>query len=142
VIRIVVVWLHVLAAAVWVGGLVYASHLVVPALARGERAYLALLGRSRLVAWAAAGLLVLTGLENLRHARWDSGWLFAKLALVLVLLAMAAHRDFAVLPQATRDVEGGVPPARALAGLRWLDRALLVLAAAVLFLGVGVARGR
>lgn len=136
------VWLHVLAAAVWVGGLFYASHLVVPALARGERADLALLRRARASAWAAVALLVLTGLENLRHARWDSGWLVAKLALVLVLLALAAHRDFALVPQASRDVEQGVAPDRALAGLRWLDRGLLLVAAAVLLLGVGVARGR
>jgi putative copper export protein len=141
-IRIAVVWLHVLAAAVWLGGLLYASHLVVPALARGERAYLALLGRARAVAWAAVGLLVVTGIENLRHVRWDSGWLAAKLALALVLLALAAHRDFALVPRASREIERGVTPGLALAGLRWLDRGLVLLAAAVLFLGVGIARGR
>jgi putative copper export protein len=142
VIRIVVVWLHVLAAAAWVGGLLCASHLVVPALARGERAYLPLLGRARGIAWPAAGLLVLTGVENLRHARWDSGWLAAKLALVLLLLALAAHRDFALVPRVSGEIERGAAPAPALAGLRWLDRGLVLLAAAVLLLGVGVARGR
>ncbi len=140
--RIGVVWLHVLAAAVWVGGLVYATHLVIPALARGDRACLPLLGRARMTAWAALGLLVMTGLENLRHVRLESPWVMAKLFLVLVLLALAAHRDFALVPRVTRDVEQGVRPATALAGVRWLDRVLLLLAVVVLFLGVGIARGR
>lgn len=140
--RIGVVWLHLLAAAVWVGGLVYATHLVIPALARGDRAYLPLLGRARMAAWAALGLLVVTGLENLRHVRLDSPWVMAKLLLVLVLLALAAHRDFALVPRAAGDVERGVGPATALAGIRRLDRVLLLLGVVVLFLGVGIARGR
>jgi copper resistance protein D len=140
--QIVVVWLHVLAAATWVGGLLFTSHLVVPALARGERAYLGLLGRARVVAWAAIGLLVVTGLDNLRRIRLDSPWLLLKLLLVLVMLALAAHRDFALVPRATRDIGAGVAPGLALGGVRWLDRVLIILAAAVLFLGVGVARGR
>lgn len=140
--RIVVVWLHVLAAAVWVGGLLYATHLVIPALARGERACLGLLRRARMTAWAALGLLVVTGLDNLRRVRFDSPWLMGKLLLVIVLLALAAHRDFALVPRATRAIEQGGAPATALSGLRWLDRVLLVLAIAVIFLGVGIGRGR
>jgi putative copper export protein len=140
--RIVVVWLHVLAAAVWVGGLVSTTHLVIPALARGDRACLPLLGRARMAAWAALGLLVVSGLENLRHVRLDSPWVLAKLSLVVILLALAAHRDFALVPRATRDIARGAAPVGALAGVRWLDRVLLLLAVVVLFLGVGVARGR
>jgi uncharacterized membrane protein len=139
---IVVVSLHVLAVVVWLGGLVYASHLVIPALLRGERACLALLGRARVVAWGALALGVVTGLDNLRRVGLGSPWLAAKLAAVVLLLALAAHRDFAVVPRATREIERGVNPALALAALRWLDRVVLLLGAAVLFLGVGIARGR
>jgi len=140
--RIIVVWFHLLAATVWLGGLLYASHLVVPALARGERAYLGLLARARVAAWAALGLLLLTGLDNLRGARLDSPWLIGKLVLVMALLALAAHRDFALVPRATREIERGVAPGLALGTIRWLDRALVLLGAAVVFLAVGVARGR
>jgi putative copper resistance protein D len=140
--RIVVVWLHLVGAVVWVGGLLYVSHLVVPALARGERAYLGLLVRGRVVAWAAIGLLLVTGLDNLRRARLDSPWLIGKLLLAMVLLALAAHRDFGLLPRVRREIEQGVAPALALAGIRGLDRVLVLLAAAILFLAVGVARGR
>ncbi len=141
-VRIGIVWLHVLAAAVWLGGMIYSMHLVVPALARAERAYLPLLGRARMAAWAALGLLVVTGLENLRHVRLDSPWVMTKLLLVLVLLALAAHRDFALVPRATRDVGQGVTPAAAVAGVRWLDRVLVLLGVVILFLGVAIARGR
>jgi copper resistance protein D len=139
--RIVIVWLHVLAASVWVGGLAYGGHLVGPALARGDRGAAAFLARARLAAWVAVGVLVLTGIENLRHARLESLWLQAKVLLVLVLVPLAAHRDFAVLPRVRRALEQGADPAGA-RGLRRLDHVLLLLAVVVLFLGVGVARGR
>ena len=140
--RLVVVWLHVVAAAAWVGGVLYASHLVVPAVARGGRDCLPLLARGRVVAWAAWAILVVTGLENLRRASTVSPWLAAKLVVVIGLIALAAHRDFAVVPRAVRAIEGGGAPTVALSGLRALDRVLLAVALAVLFLAVGVARGR
>lgn len=140
--RLVVVWLHVVAAAAWVGGVLYASHLVVPAAMRGARDALPLLARGRAVAWAALAVLVLTGLENLRRVPLVSPWLAAKLVVVLALLALAAHRDFAVLPRAVRAVEEGAVPGVALSGVRALDRVVLLLALVVLFFAVAVARGR
>ena len=138
--RLVIVWLHVVAAVAWVGGVLYAGHLVMPAIARGGRDGLPLLVRGRAVAWAAWALLAVTGIENLRRVPAISPWLAAKLIMVIALLA--AHRDFAVLPRAVRAVEGGAEPAVALSGARALDRVVLLLAFAVLFLAVGVARGR
>ncbi len=135
-------WLHVVAAVAWVGGLLYASHLVVPLVARGGRDGLPLLLRGRVLAWAAWVLLALTGIENLRRVPAISPWLAGKLVLVIALLALAAHRDFAVLPRAVRAVEAGAEPAAALSGARALDRVVLLLSLAVLFLAVGVARGR
>ncbi len=140
--RLVVVWLHVVAATAWVGGLLYASHLVLPGLARGERGYIRLLVRGRLVAWAALGLLVLSGLENLRRVGVESHWLMGKLLLVIGLLALAAHRDFALLPRLVHALERDEDSTAALRGLRVADHVLLLLALAVLFLAVGVARGR
>jgi hypothetical protein len=112
-----------------------------PAVARGGDG-LQLLRRGRAVAWGAWALLGVTGIENLRSAAAISSWLAAKLVVVIVLLALAAHRDFAVLPRAVRAVERGAEPAAALSGARALDRIILILTLAVLFLAVGVARGR
>jgi hypothetical protein len=94
------------------------------------------------VAWGAWGLLIVTGLENLRAMGLASPWLGAKLVAVIALLALAAHRDFALLPRVVRALEGGEEPARALSAVRTFDRILLLLSLAVLFLAVGVARGR
>ena len=139
--RVVSVWLHVLGAAVWVGGLLYGGHLVVPALARVERAYVRLLTGARPIAWTAVVLLVLTGLENLRNVHVGP-WVMAKVLVVLVLIPLAAHRDFALLPQAVRALDRGEAPDRALGGLPWVDRALALGAVVLVFLGVAVARGR
>ena len=140
--RLFIIWIHVAAAAAWVGGVLYAGHLVVPAAGRGAREALTLLSRGRIVAWAALGLLVLTGLLNLRGMSVIGPWLAAKIVIVLAMLALAAHRDFAVLPRALRGIENGADASGALAAVRALDRVLLVLALAVLFFAVGVARGR
>ncbi|HEY7141330.1 MAG TPA: CopD family protein [Methylomirabilota bacterium] len=140
--RLVVVWLHLVAGATWVGGLLYASHLVAPAIARGARDALPLLTRGRIVSWAALAILIATGLENVRQMAFVSPWLAAKLVVVIAMLALAAHRDFAVLPRATRAVDEGAEPAGALSAVRALDRIVLLLALVVLFLAVGVARGR
>jgi uncharacterized membrane protein len=142
VLRLVVVWLHVVAAVAWVGGVLYTSHLVLPAVSRGARDSLALLVRGRVMAWAAFAVLVVTGLENLRRVPAISPWLAAKLLVVIALLALAAHRDFAMVPRALHAIEGGAGPAAALSGVRALDRVLLILGLVVLFLAVGVARGR
>jgi uncharacterized membrane protein len=142
VLRLVIVWIHVTAAAVWLGGLVYASHLVGPAAARGDRESLRLLARGRAVTWTAWALLALTGVENLRRMGLASPWLAAKLVVVIALLALAAHRDFALLPRAVRAVDGGTGAGPALAGVRAFDRVLLLLSLGALFLAVGVARGR
>jgi uncharacterized membrane protein len=140
--RLLVIWVHVVAATAWAGGVLYAGHLVMPAASRGARDALSLLARGRIVAWVAAGLLIVTGLVNLRGLGVLTPWLAAKIVVVLAMLALAAHRDFAVLPRAIRAVDEGAVPSSALAGVRALDRVLLVLALVVLFFAVGVARGR
>ena len=94
------------------------------------------------MAWAALALLLVTGLENLRRVPMVTPWLAAKLLVVLGLLALAAHRDFALLPRAVRADRGGDGAGRGPPGVRALDRVLLLLALVVLFLAVGVARGR
>ena len=101
--RLAVVWLHVVGAVAWVGGLLYAGHLVVPAASRGARDALALLRRGRVVSWAAVALVIVSGLENLRSMTVITPWLAGKLLTVIALLALAAHRDFALLPRAVRS---------------------------------------
>ena len=139
--RLLLVWVHVVAATLWVGGLLQTVHLLGPALARGEKSLLDLYLRGRAVTWSAYTILVVTGLYNATHTGLTR-WLALKVLLVLGMLSVAAHRDFALLPRARAAVGQGHTPALALRSVWRFDRLLVILALAVLFLAVGVARGR
>jgi uncharacterized membrane protein len=161
------VWLHLLAVAVWIGGLAYQTHVLLPAarrcapqssLSNARDATLEVvadaLRRGRRVTWVAICLVVLTGLYNVtqlgsleRVMESGAGMLLAaKFFVVLVMIALAAHRDFARLPAVARAGIGepfGRAEADGPAALRvmaWLDRIVLVLAAVVIYLGVAVSR--
>lgn len=139
------VWLHVLGVAVWVGGLVYQSHVVLPQARRaGEpRLFGEIARRGRPVVWSAVILVVLTGLYNVTRlgpmervmASGAGTMLAGKFILVLAMISLAARRDFGHVPRLAGP--GGSP---ALTAIAWLDRLLLLLAAIVIYLGLAVSR--
>ncbi len=157
-----VVFLHLLAAVVWVGGTVFLSLVLVPVARRlppAERAALITqVGvRFRTVGWIALAVLVLTGLANaaFRGVTWEgvvtgrvvaSTWgrtLALKVALVAAILGLSALHDFVVGPAASRAAAGQATP-EALRRRRqaaWLGRINLVLALVVLLLAVFLVRG-
>lgn len=133
--------LHLLAAAVWVGGTVALVVVAVPPVRRlegRERAtVLGELGRRwRLLGWGALGLLVATGLASaaldgrLRYHRLlheGSGIvLIVKAALVAALVAAAAAHDFVLGPRLAHQIRAGVPQTarRPLVRIGWIALAL------------------
>jgi len=149
--RLLPLWLHVVSAAVWLGGLLFQSHILLPLLARGGPAepIAQAVRRSRRVAWTALALLILTGLHNLTRlpsmaAMTESGvlkLLALKLFLVVVLLMLSAHRDFGVAARLIRAVAGGGNATRALKMLVRLDRVMLLLGVGLVYLGLAMSRG-
>ena len=149
--RLLPLWLHVVSAAVWLGGLLFQSHILFPLLARGGLAepLAQAVRRSRRVAWTALALLILTGLHNLTRlpsmaAMTESGvlkLLALKLFLVVVLLMLSAHRDFGVAARLIRAVAGGGDATRALKMLVRLDRVMLLLGVGLIYLGLAMSRG-
>lgn len=150
---------HILAAFVWVGGLLFLALVVVPVARRlppAQRgALFAALGRRfRLVGWLALGVLLVTGLvaatyHRVTWARLASGAFFAdrfgqvltvKAGVVLLMLVVSAWHDFILGPASTRAA--GQPAA---AGLRrrasWAARLTLLLALVVVALAVVLVRG-
>jgi len=142
------VWLHLLAAAVWLGSMVFFAAVVVPTIRREEmRASAPILmrfvgPRFRVVGWCALGVLGVTGVLNLYFRGitwsmlvdaefWSVGFgriLAYKLVLVALVVVMAlAHEGAAGATQARRA--------------SWLGRAMLVLSLAILFLAVSLVRG-
>lgn len=160
---LVSVYLHLLAALLWLGGMLFLSLVLVPAL-RGTQdqalmsRLMSIVGqRYRRLGWWAMGLLVLTGLVNalgrwglqplLTTAFWGSasGRLLAlKLLLVALMFSLSALHDFVLGPRASARRLAGAP-AEELARLRrqasWLGRVNLGFGLLVLGLAILLVRG-
>ncbi|MBI3967396.1 MAG: DUF4149 domain-containing protein [Chloroflexi bacterium] len=159
------IFVHVLSAIVWVGGMLFLALVAVPAtrhLPPAERGALvgALGVRFRPIGWLCIGVLVATGLVNaayrgvtlasLMDGRLFSsqlGWLLAiKVTLVAVMIALSAIHDFAVGPASVRaatatDAATAALRARLRRQASWLARVTTLLALVVVALGVLLGRG-
>ena len=157
------VFLHILAAVIWIGGMFFLILVVVPWLRAGNRAQAGTLLRDtgirfRWVGWACLLTLLATGVLNLwlRRVRLssfaDPEWLASpfgravalKLTLFGLVLAVSTLHDFRVGPAATRamrdDPDG--PDARRLRrAASWMGRVNTLLALALVFLGVVLVLG-
>jgi uncharacterized membrane protein len=146
---LVSVWLHLLGIVVWIGGLMYQAHVLMPAARRNAAVPLAdMLRRGRRVSWVAIALVVLTGFYNVtglgpldRVLQSGAALLLAlKFLLVLAAIAVAGQRDFAQVPRLTRAVSAGDDPGPALSAIAWMDRVVLLLALVIVYLGLAVSR--
>jgi uncharacterized membrane protein len=158
------VWLHVLAATVWIGGLIFVALVIVPVLRRpevreGAARLVHFTGvRFRWIGWACFALLFVTGLYNTiyRLESWTDlftadlwsgpfGWLLGwKLLVFAVILAVSAVHDFVVGPRATAvwQKNPGSPEATRLRKqATWFGRVNLLLALIILALAIMLVRG-
>ena len=156
------VTVHVLAAMLWLGGMLFLGAVGAPVLRGVEppslrAALFARLGlRFRTVGWAAIGVLVVTGLVNLHFAgvwrggRWHDPALWSspyghtlavKLAAVLAMIAISAVHDFWLGPMASR-LDAGTPAAvRARRRAVLLARVNAIVGLVVVIAAVRLARG-
>lgn len=158
------VWLHILAAMVWIGGAAFIALVLVPALkdphlAAHAPAFLrAAAYRFRRVGWISLGILVATGIANLALRgiplqAWLDGTLFsgrfggllaAKLALVAAILVIGACHDFVLGPRAAAIILADPATEAARSARRtaaWMGRFTLLLGLAVAACGVALVRG-
>jgi copper resistance protein D len=150
------VYVHVLSAIVWVGGMLFLALVVAPAtrgLAPPDRARLfeGVGRRFRAVGWACVALLTATGLVNVAYRGvtfesvtdgrlLDSPFgrvLGLKLLVVAAMLALSVVHDFWLGPAAVRSGDG----ARLRRPAALLARANGLLALVVVFLAVALVRG-
>jgi len=163
VLHLVSVWLHILAAAGWLGTMLFLALVLVPTLARvgdvGLRARL--LGASgprlRAFGWSCFAVLVVTGLVNLTARGFDLldpsdvGWrlwqgpfgfsLTCKLLLFAVVVAISAVHDFWLGPRATRLTPGSPEALRMRRIATWIGRLNLLLGLLIVFFAVTLVRG-
>ena len=146
---LVVVWLHLLGVAVWMGGLVYQAHVLLPAARRGGAGTAAeAMRRGRAATWSAIAIVTLTGFYNVTRLGplervLESGaalTLAAKFMLVLGAVAVGGQRDFAQLPRLTRALAAGDDARPALSTIAWMDRVVLLLLVVIVYLGLVVSR--
>jgi uncharacterized membrane protein len=153
-----IVWLHLVAAVSWIGGMIFLSVVLVPILKREPFAsqkallFLAMARRFRVVVWGMIAVLLFTGPLLLHQrgipiadpSRWPTT-LAVKLGLVTILLLLTLAHDLIMGPRVGRIVqfptESRTRFDHALVlGSRWLARFSLLLALAVLFTAVMLAR--
>lgn len=158
------VWLHVLAATVWIGGMAALGLLLVPLLRRDRfqdvarpLLYASAL-RFRWIGWGALGVLVVTGLINVRAqgvpwstwlemSFWSTAWgqaLGWKLFLVVLTLGISAVHDFHFGPKAIhlmKDAPDSPEAERMRWWSSWLGRLTLLLSLAILWLAILLPRG-
>ena len=160
---LVSVWLHIVAAMAWVGGMLFLVTVLLPLLRtpamRPQAAELfnALGRRFRIVGWVAIGTLVATGLFNVTMRGYRLGQLlngeaFAgswgttlalKLWLVMLIVALSAVHDFWLGPRATRLARENAPVEERERGRRLasvMGRVTFLLAIAVVGLAVLLVR--
>ncbi|MCA9529505.1 MAG: CopD family protein [Myxococcales bacterium] len=157
------VWLHILAAITWIGGMLFLVLVVVPWMRQGHRieagAFLRETGvRFRNVGWTCFGILLVTGtfnlwvrgvrLENFTSPEWLSSsfgqTVVLKLAFFVAVLVVSSVHDFVVGPRATVAIERGPGSPEAMALRRrasMLGRLNLLFALVLVALGVMIVRG-
>jgi uncharacterized membrane protein len=110
--HIILVWIHLVAAVFWVGGMLFLSLVAVPLLKQdpdphfAQRGFVNLARRFRTFVWGALFLLVVTGsvlLPNVVHfsdplSSW-SPFVITKLILVLMLVVVSLAHDRIIGPK-------------------------------------------
>jgi uncharacterized membrane protein len=158
------VWLHILAACAWLGGMAFLVIVLVPMLRRGELATVALHvvehsgRRFRALGWGCLATLIVTGTINMAFR--GVGWLDVfdlaaapnpmvqvlrwKLLLVFTVLVVSALHDFWLGPRAARRWRAEPSSAQAARERRTaalLGRVNGLLSVAIVLLAVAVVRG-
>lgn len=150
-VALVVVWLHLLGVVVWIGGVMYQAHILMPAARAGAvTAFADAARRARPVTWTAVSVVALTGFYNITQLGplqtvMNSGagmLLIAKFALVIIAVAVAAQRDFARLPILRGALQGGGEAGPELKAIATMDRTVLLIAVIVMYLGLAISRAR
>jgi putative copper export protein len=141
---LLVVWLHVLAAITWIGGMLFIALVLVPVARRlPDQTLRARLihetgVRFRTVGWIALAVLVVTGALNLwvHPVLLSSPRLHGKLGLVGLTLILSGFHDFVLGPRA--GAPGADPGVRLRAS--WIARINVLVALVIVLLGVSLFR--
>lgn len=142
------VFLHIVAAMTYVGGMIFLVAVIVPLMRKDRDAMQTVGRRFRTVGWIALVTLIVTGFYNIIHRGYSFGDIFSgvvfmgqwgrvlahKLALVAVVLVLGVVHDFYVGPKA-RESESMRK------GASIMGRVTFACALAIVALAVALVRG-
>ena len=156
------VFLHLLVALFWLGGMFFLAAVGAPVLRKLDppslRAELfRTLGEGfRRLGWVAIAVLLVTGIGNL-HARGLTNWellsspefwrqrygrtLMWKLLLAALMIAASAVHDFWIGPRAGRLPAGSAEALRMRRAAAWLARLNAIIGVVLVYVAVRLARG-
>ena len=155
------VTVHILAALVWLGGMLFFAIVAAPVLRRLEPAELRAalfrrLGESfRLIGWIAIAVLLATGIANLGFRGWlwaalqgeDAFWgsltgrtLQLKLACVAAMIVLSFIHDFVLGPRSLRTTVGS-KALRMRRQAAWLARINALIGIFLVYVSVRLVRG-
>ncbi|HKJ44595.1 MAG TPA: DUF4149 domain-containing protein [Balneolales bacterium] len=158
------VFIHIISAMVWVGGILFMVLVIVPLLRKKDlKSSAATLVQKvgvqfRLVGWISLILLLITGIFNLgfRGYHWSDLWsgalwqgsfghiLAVKLLFVSLIYLISAVHDFYIGPKATElwQEDPASPKAKKLRkAASWIGRLNLIFALIVVFEAISLVRG-
>ena len=157
------IWLHILAAMFWIGGMMFLVFVVLPVVRKPGSGLNAMEviratgSRFRATSWAALLLLVVTGLFNLYYrgalssaagsAYWGSvlGQVMVwKLSIVTLVFILSAVHDFYIGPNARKAWEKDPRSRQAAVGrilASWMGRITMLLAMVIVALAIMFVRG-
>jgi putative copper resistance protein D len=145
-----IVWIHILAAMFWVGGMIFFASVLIPSLkgvpAELRTALVSRIGkRYRTAGWTALGVLLVTGLLNLLHRGIPLqayGPAFrAKLFLIAATLALTLLHDLVLGPKSIRVSRAAAAPHPLQKIVRLLARLNLVVGLLIILAAVYLVRG-
>jgi uncharacterized membrane protein len=145
----ILIWIHLLAAMFWIGGMLFFAMVLVPtlrALPPQQKAELInqIGPRFRKTGWISLGILLATGLFQLYRLGspvFAEGWLWVKLFLIVLMVSFTLLHDFVLGPRSI-EISRTNPGSHPLRGpVRWLPRLNLAAGILVVLAAVYLARG-
>jgi len=123
--RLITLWLHLLAVILWMGGTLFMVLVLLPVTRKtmtpqeSIRFYQGVGKRFQVVTWIAVGILIMTGIMNILTRGMFTGFLYSsqffqilgiKLAFFTIMVGLIALHSFVLIPRMVSLAEKGAPP--------------------------------
>ncbi len=149
--RTIVMWFHVITAMFWIGGMLFFSLVLIPALKGSQNqsdktVLISRVGkRFRIYGWASLGILIFTGLLRLYQNGIPllsyGNTLKVKLVLVFLMVFLTLLHDFFLGPKSIAMSRAGLTANGFQSAVRWTARLNLFIGVSIVLAAVILVHG-